>query len=604
MQSRNWRVYPLPIRSNKRGRDVHICFVSAQQGSAFMHELLEVVADAVDRAGGNVSLHTGAYPVMPSPCIYVVIPHEYFVVTPPDDLPSAAQRSRTIGFCVEHPGNQTFEVSVSHASSLGGVMDINGDSVAELRRRGVPAERFALGYSPLWDAWGGIDETDRHIDITYLGTTDIRRAQLLALQAEELSAWTTRLIIPPHEPMTRPRQDFLMGRNKHEHLASTKVLINLHRGGSRSLEWVRVLESMCNGCVVTSERSADFGPLVAGEDLLFAEPTRIVATASALLCDPQRLGAIRQAAWAKCRSIDMRVSAQRLLEMAADLERGGRLAASRPNPAPRDPSCHPGVPEPPQPDSGLPSLAPWAAALPEPLRELQVSLLTAIGELKGSEVSVTEALATPDTRVVALVPDLSPDARQVSRTVEALEEQDSPLGAWIGRLVAPPADLSGSRFRLGACLNALLAATDSELVLVIEPGHDLFHRAIRRLVDALDASPSAVAAYGFMANPSAGELWNALPWEPERLATRAYLSAPFMIRRSALVELGGIAEEPALVGYEYHDLWCRIAHRGWESVFVQEILGRGRRVESGGGAIAAIAPDVTRNALQMTRPQL
>src|ERR1700680_3031926 len=130
-----------------------------------MQELLEVVADAVEAIGGDVSLHLGTYPVMPSPCIYVVIPHEFFVVTPPDDQPSAAQRARTIGFCVEHPGNQTFEVSFSHARSLGGVMDINGASVAELQRRGVPAERFALGYSPLWDAWGGIDETGRPIDI-------------------------------------------------------------------------------------------------------------------------------------------------------------------------------------------------------------------------------------------------------------------------------------------------------------------------------------------------------------------------------------------------------------------------------------------------------
>jgi hypothetical protein len=563
-----------------------------------MHELLEVVADAVARAGGDVSLHTGAYPVTQSPCIYVVIPHEYFAVTPLEDQPSAAQRSRTIGFCVEHPGNQTFEVSFSHARSLGGVMDINGDSVAELQHRGLWAERFVLGYSPLWDAWGGIDESERHIDITYLGTSDIRRAQLLAVQAEELSAWKTRLLVPPHEPMTRPRQDFLMGRTKQQHLASTKVLINLHRGGSRSLEWVRILESMCNGCVVASERSEDFEPLVPGEDLLFAEPNRIVATASALLCDPDRLGSMRQAAWAKCRSMDMRASAQRLMEMAADLERGSRSAAARPNAAFRESATHPKVPEPAQPDSELPALAPWAATLPEPLRSLQASLIIAVDGLQPLEVSLTQALATLDARVVALIPDLAHDARQVSRTVEALEAQEMPLDAWIGRPVTPAADFSGGRSGLGACLNALLGATESEVILIIEPGHELFHQSIPKLMEALDGSPGAVIAHGFMADLPAGELWNALPLEAERLAIRAYLTAPFVIRRSALVELGGIAEESAIAGYEYHDLWCRVANRGWESVFVQQILGRGRRLPSGGGAITAIAPDVTRNALQ------
>jgi hypothetical protein len=577
---------------------MQICFVSALQGSAFMRELLEVVADAVERAGGNVSLHTGAYPVLPSPSVYVVIPHEYFVVTPPEQQPTAAQRSRTIGFCVEHPGNHTFEVSFSYARSLGGVMDINEDSLIELRRRGVPAERFVLGYSALWDAWGGSDTTNRPIDITYLGTTDVRRAQMLALQAEELSAWKTRLLIPPHEPMTRPRRDFLMGKDKLEHLATTKVLINLHRGASRSLEWVRILESICNGCVVTSERSDDFGPLIPGEDIVFAEPTRIAATASALLCDPQRLGSIRKAAWAKCRSMDMGLSAVRLIEMAASIEKGGSPAGSQSRTESGEWSVHPSVPEPAQPDSELPTLAPWAATLPDPFRRLQASLIIAVGALRDVKVSVTQTLANPTARVVAFIPDLVSDARQVSRTVEALQAQDMQVDAWIGQHTNPYLELSTGRLGLGACLNALLRATQPEMILVIEPGHELFHQSVRRLLDALDASPVSVAAHGFMADQSSAELWNGLPLEPERLTRRAYLSAPFMIRRSALVELGGIAEQPALLGYEYHDLWCRIAQRGWESAVVQEILGRGRRVPSGDSDLAAIAPEVARDALR------
>jgi hypothetical protein len=563
-----------------------------------MHELLEVVADAVERAGGSVSLHTGAYPVMPSPCVYVVIPHEYFAVTPVDDQPSAAQRSRTIGFCVEHPGNQTFEVSCTHARSLGGVMDINRDSVAELRHRGVRAERFVLGYSPLWDAWGGLDACERTVDITYLGTSDERRAQALAVQAEELSAWNARLLIPPHEPMTRPRQDFLMGRTKLQHLAAAKVLLNLHRGGSRSLEWVRILEAMCNGCVVVSERSEDFDPLVPGEDILFAEPHRIVATASALLRDSKRLGSMRQTAWAKCRSMDMSASALRLIGIATEIERGGGAVATLPNTEPHESVAYATVPEPPQPDSEMPELAPWAAALSEPVRNLQAALIIAVDGLQAREIAVTQALAAQDARIVALIPDLTHDARQISRTVEALESQDMPLTAWVGKPVEPAADFAGGRFGLAACLNALIGATESELILVVEPGHELFHRSARTLVDALDALPSAVAAYGFMANPTGGELWNALPWEPERLETRAYLTAPFVIRRSALIELGGFADESVLAGYEYHDLWCRVANRGWKSLFLQEILGRGRRSPTGGGTIAAIAPEMTRRELQ------
>jgi hypothetical protein len=585
---------------------VHICFVSAHQGSAFMHELLEVVADEVALAGGEVSMHTGAYPDMPPSCAYVVIPHEYFVVTPPADQPSASQRARTLGLCVEHPGNNTFEVSVDRARSLGAVMDINADSLAELRRRGVAAERFILGYSRRWDVWRGVDESERPIDITYLGTTDLRRAHVLAMQAEELSLWQTRLLIPPHEPMYRPRQDFLMGQAKLQHLATSKVLINLHRGGSRSLEWVRVLEAMCNGCVVVSERSEDYEPLVAGEDIVFAEPSRIVATASAMLRDPVRLSSMRRAAWTVCRAMDMGASARLLMDMTASLVRGIRPGTAEQASALRSPSTHPTVPEPPQPATGLPSLAPWAAGVPEPFRRLQAGLMAAVAAARHDETSVFRATrpAGAPSRIAALIPDVACDARQAARTLASLESQDSPIDAWIGRAPSPQAGAPGDALGLGSTLNALLRAGESELVLVIEAGQELFGASVRRLIDALDASPDAVAAYGFMANPSAGELWNALPWEPDRLVRRAFLSAPFVIRRGALDELGGFSEDLALSGYEYHDLWCRIADRGWNAVFVQQILGRGERPRLADNRVAAFAPEVTNDALRRSSPRL
>jgi len=406
--------------------------------------------------------------------------------------------------------------------------------------------------------------------------------------------------------MYRPRQDFLMGSAKMEHLAASKVLINLHRGGSRSLEWVRVLEAMCNGCVVVSERSEDFAPLVPGEDVVFAESTRIVACASAMLRDPLRLGSMRQAALATCRTIDMRASAELLMEMASGLSRGFGRAVSKRSAGSRQALSHPTVPEPLQPASDLPSLAPWAADLPEPFRRIQARLIAAAARAQQKDVSISCVLPAPaaTARMVALIADVVGDARQTSRTVAALETQDVAIGAWVGRAggrddaapVGPPG--------LGIALNTLLRATLAEVVLVIEPGQVLFESSVRRLLGALDVSPDAVAAYGFMANPSAGELWNALPWEPDRLTRRAFLSAPFVIRRSSLVELGGLTEDPALTGYEYHDLWCRIADREWTAAFVQQILGRGERSRPAENGISAIAPEVTEDVLRRSSPRL
>ena len=78
----------------------------------------------------------------------------------------------------------------------------------------------------------------------------------------------------------------------------------------------------------------------------------------------------------------------------------------------------------------------------------------------------------------------------------------------------------------------------------------------------------------------------------------------FVIRRSPLVEFGGVAEEAASAAYEYHDLWRRVADRGCDCVFVQQTLGRGRRVQFGGGDIATIAPEVTRDAPHRSAPSI
>src|ERR1017187_3508954 len=215
--SRSSRRWPLASAQERRPElrpEVRICFVSAPRGSAFMGELLEVVSDAVSHTGVRTSIHIGSFPSLSEPAAYVVVPHEFFVLTAPEDQPTDEQLSRTIGFCVEHPGNATFEVSASRGARLGALFDINADSTDELRRRGLSVERFRLGYSPRWDAWGGDSTSLRPTDITYMGTADARRDQLLALQAEALSRWDCRLLLPPHEQMTQPRPDFLMGSEK------------------------------------------------------------------------------------------------------------------------------------------------------------------------------------------------------------------------------------------------------------------------------------------------------------------------------------------------------------------------------------------------------
>ena len=49
-----------------------------------------------------------------------------------------------------------------------------------------------------------------------------------------------------------------------------------------------------------------------------------------------------------------------------------------------------------------------------------------------------------------------------------------------------------------------------------------------------------------------------------------------MMRRSALLEVGGYVTDPRLYGWEDFALWCAFADRGWGAVRVAEILARYR----------------------------
>ena len=93
--------------------------------------------------------------------VHVVIPHEYFAVTHRSHHPGRDQLRRTIALCVEQPGTPWFETSARYARLAGGVVDTNPLGRDEMRRRGIAAEHFQLGYTSRWDRWGGMPSAGR-----------------------------------------------------------------------------------------------------------------------------------------------------------------------------------------------------------------------------------------------------------------------------------------------------------------------------------------------------------------------------------------------------------------------------------------------------------
>jgi hypothetical protein len=538
-----------------------IAFVSAPGGSTFMAELLDVVADSVDECGLATVRHTGSVTTLDDGCTaFVVIPHEYFAVAGP---PPDAALSRTIGLCVEHPGTATFEASHQAASRLAARFDINAESQVEARRRGVSSERYELGYSKRWDRRMAVPERD--VDVLYMGTADPRRLGILAQLAEPLQGLRTELFIPPHEPMTRTRLDFLLGADKWRLMARSRMLLNLHREAATAFEWVRALEAICNGAVVVSEPAADLAPFVPGEHLLVARPRQLGAVLAAAADDPQLLARLAASALTMTKTcLDPIGSARRLGDLALSLPSG--RAHARPSPLR---SSATGRAEPP-----LAEWAPTARALPTTVRPVSghglfvQRLLDDVHELAsvGSRQR-RPAATTADIDVVCVGAECD---GPVSLTLDSLMTQGvavhlafdgvavPPLGRWdtVRSVLHNPIPVGRAR-----CRNELFELGSAPFVLVIDAGDELLDGTLGQLVDALRADRELDLALT-MARHGTGGLVNVFVPEARRLRKFSYLTRGYLARRDWLVKLGGFTRARTLQELVDHDFWCRSAAAG------------------------------------------
>jgi hypothetical protein len=605
---------------------MRFCFVSTSRGSYFMTELLAALAAATEAAGHSAELVLDEFPPPADDLRYVVVPHEFEAWGLSNGAPDAEQRARTIALCTENPGTEWFEATYRLVAEFGAAVSINRSSAAELCRRGVRCEHLQLGYYARWDSWHA-ERSERAIDVLYLGAADPRRDPLLAGIGARLWSRNCQFLVPPLEPRTAPRADFLKERDKYRRLAGSKILLNLHRTTSAALEWMRFLEAICNGCVVVSEPSLDEHPLIAGEHFVCAPVAGIADAAEALLDDPDRLRAIRDRAYRFVRDeLPIEPAGRRLAELGEELPRGSarRGAAPASPPAPAPPA------DPRAPRTGLESAAspsldlsalitPLArssgatARWPAATRLGALSVALDIPRRRRESRAETPSYATADPRV-SVLGLLS--AEHASETLALLEGIAASRGDEIELLVAsgdlprreqraltrlldahpdlPIVVLPSDVHSLGAARNLLAERARGEYLLVLPPAGGVFPATVERLVAGLDADPRASFSYSMVAlieaNAPVG-LRGSMPWEAQRLTRENWIDTPALIRRERLLELGGYATDAQLHELEDFDLWCRIAAAGEHGAHVPQVLAwHSPRDSSGPPQLASLPP--------------
>src|SRR5262249_47725480 len=141
----------------------------------------------------------------------------------------------------------------------------------------------------------------------FMGSLDPRRGAALARLAPSL--WSRRAelrLFPFDKPVTERSPGVVFGAAKYDLLARARVLVNVHRDRSIHLppgteppayfEWVRMGERRAKGCVVVTEQSEGFEPLVAGQQFVSVDVEQMPEAVESLLDDESRRAEIAEAA--------------------------------------------------------------------------------------------------------------------------------------------------------------------------------------------------------------------------------------------------------------------------------------------------------------------
>lgn len=555
----------------------------------------------------------------------LIDPLGYLAAQGPRSLPAPALLRRTVFVC---PGRQIglSEQAIELLGLAGTVFVDDQRSVTALHRAGVPARLLRPGYTKLRDHYE--PGAERPIDVMLIGAYSDRRARQLARAADVLARRNCLLQLFDGPPVPGPTTSFAAD-GRWPLLAATKIVMLVHRDDDPEFEWQAAIDAIHTGAVVVSEHAAGLSPLAADQQLLVASPESLPFVVDRLLSDPDRLAALREAAYARLSvwipyALGVSILRATLVELVGEpIEPSAPLTGTgldtQRNPTAREAAVVELVSAPPatgddarahrlqrevddaRRESGelRRRLADLQATVigslrgdrPEPTLAFQSPAWSARPEPRVTVVTVVQrsdddSLATLDSLAAARYPDA--ELIVVGDSLGAAQRQG--LRSWLAarprlpsRFLTPDLGLTH-----GAARNLALEWARGRHCLLLDPGQLAHPRLLEVLVPTLEGLDGVVFVYPICAIDGEAEpfvraggssLLSYLGWDPAALRRGNPIQCPALIELEALRQLGCFASDPLLDGWEDYDLWCRIAERDWRGQLVPQILASRR--ESG-----------------------
>jgi glycosyltransferase involved in cell wall biosynthesis len=196
----------------------------------------------------------------------------------------------------------------------------------------------------------------------------------------------------------------------------------------------------------------------------------------------------------------------------------------------------------------------------------QVVVLIPLYNYAGTVLEALESVVRQD------LPALSVIVIDDASTDNGGEEARSFLEQHAGRFTEAQIVQHHHNQGLSMARNSGIAWSSEPYLFMLDADNRLRPPALSRLLAALECSGAAFAYSQLRWFGDEEGIGIADVWEPARLPHGNYIDAMALIRRDALLAVGGYAALADSHGWEDYDLWCQFAERGLEGVFLPELL--------------------------------
>ncbi len=634
---------------------MEIVFVLAPSQNRFFFEMADAMIFELSQVGVRARISTSGFPSPRTGLVYALLPpHEYFVLEGHRRGVDEGLLKRTLFISAEQPRSPHFADNVRLSEFAGRVFDINPAAVRAYRWQGVEAQPLKLGYSAHLDHYES--EIERDVDVLFMGCMTSRRAEVLAGCGAVLSSSRSRIILSDNSrPNAASSATFLAGEDKFGLLKSSELILNIHQTDEPYFEWARVIDAIHSGCVVVSEHSTDYSPLVPGQHFVSARPESLAIIVERLLGDRDLVHQIRKSAYEAIRSeLPLANAATLLAEAAAELDaanvtpNGGRRGAAvdtievvpKIDVVEQARALFTASSEHVGPVPLFQQSDPELSAIRRALKEIRLDLMDVRRVANRAILASQGGPPPPVTRVhTSRAFALSPHPRVSILTAlynhgsEILEALDSLLlseysdweiivvndgsqdngvdavWAWSERhpevalqLLSHPVNRGLAHAR-----NTALDHARGELAFVLDSDNAVYPHGIGALVTLLDGHPDASFAYGMLASFRNGAPYGMVsvwPWEPARLLHGNFVDAMALFRIRALRALGAYSTDRRLYGWEDYDLYCRFAEAGHHGAFLDNIVASYRSSDTSMLAVTNISHSAAFVALKEHAPTL